>query len=55
MSSQNPKRAMFERLAAVARGLGSAHRIELLDLLAQTGRSVEELAGLSGLTIANAS
>jgi rhodanese-related sulfurtransferase/DNA-binding transcriptional ArsR family regulator len=55
MSSQNPKLAMFEHLAAVARGLGSAHRIELLELLAQTERSVEELAGLSGLTIANAS
>jgi rhodanese-related sulfurtransferase/DNA-binding transcriptional ArsR family regulator len=55
MSSQNPKRAMFEHLAAVARGLGSAHRIELLELLAQTERRVEELAGLSGLTIANAS
>jgi rhodanese-related sulfurtransferase/DNA-binding transcriptional ArsR family regulator len=55
MSSQNPKRVMFEHLAAVARGLGSAHRIELLELLAQTERSVEELAGLSGLTIANAS
>jgi ArsR family transcriptional regulator len=46
---------MFEHLAAVARALGSAHRIELLELLAQTERSVEELAGLSGLTIANAS
>jgi rhodanese-related sulfurtransferase len=46
---------MFEHLAAVARSLGSAHRLELLELLAQTERSVEELAGLSGLTIANAS
>jgi rhodanese-related sulfurtransferase/predicted transcriptional regulator len=55
MSSQNPKRAIFEHLAAVARGLGSAHRIELLELLAQTERSVEELASLSGLTVANAS
>jgi rhodanese-related sulfurtransferase/DNA-binding transcriptional ArsR family regulator len=55
MSSQNPKRTMFEYLAAVARSLGSGHRIELLELLAQTERSVEELAGLSGLTIANAS
>jgi len=55
MSSQNPKRAMFEHLAAVARAVGSAHRLELLELLAQTERSVEELAGLSGLTIANAS
>jgi rhodanese-related sulfurtransferase/predicted transcriptional regulator len=55
MSSQNPKRTMLEHLAAVARSLGSAHRIELLELLAQTERSVDELAGLSGLTIANAS
>ena len=55
MSSQNPKLAMFEQFAAVARTLGSAHRLELLELIAQTERSVEELAGLSGLTIANAS
>jgi rhodanese-related sulfurtransferase/DNA-binding transcriptional ArsR family regulator len=55
MSSQNPKRAMFDHLAAVARSLGSARRIELLELLAQTERSVEKLADLSGLTIANAS
>jgi ArsR family transcriptional regulator len=55
MSSQNPKRAIFEHVATVARALGSAHRLELLELLAQTGRSVEELAGLCGLTIANTS
>ena len=55
MSSENPKRAMFEEFAAVARTIGSAHRLELLELLAQIERSVEELAGLSGLTIANAS
>jgi rhodanese-related sulfurtransferase/DNA-binding HxlR family transcriptional regulator len=55
MSSQNPKRAMFEQFAAVARTIGSAHRLELLELLAQTERSVEELAGLSGLSVANAS
>jgi len=55
MSSENPKRAIFDQFAAVARSLGSAHRLELLELLAQTARSVEELAGLSGLTVANAS
>src|SRR6266478_7996093 len=55
MSSENPKRAMFEEFAAVARTIGSAHRLELLELLAQIERSVEELAGLSGLTVANAS
>jgi rhodanese-related sulfurtransferase/predicted transcriptional regulator len=55
MSSQNPKRVIFEHLAAVARALGSAHRLEILELLAQAARSVEELAALSSLTIANAS
>jgi rhodanese-related sulfurtransferase/DNA-binding HxlR family transcriptional regulator len=55
MSSQNPKRAMFEQFAAVARTIGSAHRLELLELVAQTERSVEELAGMSGLSVANAS
>ncbi|MBF6568652.1 MAG: metalloregulator ArsR/SmtB family transcription factor [Candidatus Binataceae bacterium] len=55
MSSENPKRAIFEQFAAVARTLGSAPRLELLELLAQIDRSVEELAGLSGLTIANSS
>lgn len=55
MSSRNPKLTIFEHFAAVARTLGSAHRLELLELLAQTERGVEELAGLSGLTIANAS
>jgi ArsR family transcriptional regulator len=46
---------MFEQLAAVARTLGSAHRLELVELLAQTERSVEELARLTGLSIANTS
>ena len=55
MSSGNPKLAIFEQFAIVARTLGSAHRLELLELLAQTTRSVEELAKLSGLTVANAS
>jgi rhodanese-related sulfurtransferase/predicted transcriptional regulator len=55
MSSQNPKRAIFEHLAAVARAFGSARRLEFLELLAQTERSVEELAALGTLTIANAS
>jgi len=55
MSIRNPKHAIFEQFAAVARTLGSAHRLELLELLAQTSRRVDELAQLSGLSIANAS
>jgi ArsR family transcriptional regulator len=46
---------MFEQFAAVARTIGSAHRLELLELVAQTQRSVEELAGMSRLSVANAS
>jgi rhodanese-related sulfurtransferase/DNA-binding transcriptional ArsR family regulator len=55
MSSETPKRAIFEHFAAVARTLGSGHRLELLELLAQSERSVEALAELSGLSIANTS
>lgn len=55
VSSENPKREIFEHLAAVARSLGSAHRLELLELLAQTERSVEDLAAMGGLSVANAS
>jgi len=44
--------AQFSRLA---RTLGNPKRIELLDLLAQAERSVEELAGASGMDFANTS
>ncbi len=55
MSRENPKRALFEQFAAVAKTLGNSHRLELLELLAQGERSVERLADLTGLAIANAS
>ena len=50
-----PKQALFEQLARVARALGSAARLELLDYLAQGERSVDSLAGISGLSVANTS
>lgn len=53
--SPGPKQALFEQLAVVARALGSAARLELLDFLAQGERSVEELAAASGLSLANTS
>lgn len=49
------KNAVFEQFARVGRALGNGHRIELLDLLAQAERSVDELAGEAGLSLANAS
>ncbi|MCU0835820.1 MAG: metalloregulator ArsR/SmtB family transcription factor [Chromatiaceae bacterium] len=50
-----PKQTLFEQLAVIARALGSAARLELLDYLAQGERSVEELAAVAGLSIANTS
>ncbi|HEY8009074.1 MAG TPA: metalloregulator ArsR/SmtB family transcription factor [Methylocella sp.] len=55
MSSQNPKHAVFACFAEVGKALGHAHRLEILELLAQGERSVESLAGRAGLSIANAS
>ncbi len=53
--SQEPKKALFEQLAVVARALGSAARQELIDFLAQGERNVEELARVAGLSVANTS
>ncbi|MCU0834135.1 MAG: metalloregulator ArsR/SmtB family transcription factor [Chromatiaceae bacterium] len=50
-----PKQTLFEQLAVIARALGSAARLELLDYLAQGERSVEELAAVAQLSIANTS
>ncbi len=55
MSSRSPKRALFAQFAAVAKTLGHAHRLELLEQLAQGERSVDTLAQRTGLSIANAS
>ena len=54
-SSPEPKQALFEQLAVIARALGSAARLELLDFLAQGGRNVDELAQATGLSVANTS
>jgi len=50
-----PKQQLFEHLASITRALGHAARLELLDYLAQGERSVETLARLSGLSVANTS
>ncbi len=55
MSSQSPKQELFAQFAVVAKTLGHAHRLELLEQLAQGERSVEALADKVGLSIANAS
>lgn len=53
--SSSPKQVIFENLAEVAQALGHAHRLQLLERLAQGPRSVEELANATDLTVANTS
>jgi rhodanese-related sulfurtransferase/predicted transcriptional regulator len=53
--SSSPKREVFANLARVGTALSSPTRIEFLELLAQVERSVEQLAALTGATVANTS
>jgi rhodanese-related sulfurtransferase/DNA-binding transcriptional ArsR family regulator len=55
MSTPSPKRAIFESLARVGTALSSATRLEFLELLAQGERNVDELATLTGVSVANTS
>ena len=55
LSGSKPKQAIYASLAEVAQALGHAHRLELLEHLAQGVRSVEELSIRAGLTFANTS
>jgi ArsR family transcriptional regulator len=53
--STTPKQALYGEFALVARALGSPHRLEMLEHLAQGERGVEALAVRVGLSVANAS
>lgn len=55
MSSGDFKKQLFEQFARLGKALGSAHRLELLELLAQSERTVEDLARLTDLPLANVS
>jgi rhodanese-related sulfurtransferase/DNA-binding transcriptional ArsR family regulator len=55
MSTQNPKRELFQQLARVGTALSSGTRLEFLELLAQGERSVDQLAAMTGVTVANTS
>lgn len=53
--STSPKQALYAEFAGLARALGHAHRLELIEHLAQGERGVEALAARTGLSVANAS
>ena len=53
--TRQAKEALYELVAQVAQAIANPHRLELLDLLVQAPRTVEQLAETSALSIANAS
>src|SRR2546421_1099629 len=55
MSSEHAKHALFEAIAVMGKAFASPPRLELLDLLGQAPRTVDELARASGQSNANAS
>jgi rhodanese-related sulfurtransferase len=55
MSSTEAKSAVFEAIAVMGKAFASPVRLELLDLLAQAPRTVDELARASGQSTANTS
>jgi rhodanese-related sulfurtransferase len=55
VSTRQSKEALFEAIAGMGKAFASPRRLELIDLLAQGPRSVEELARASGQSTANAS
>ena len=55
MSNTIVKSALFDQFARIGKALGSAKRLEMLEFLAQAERSVEVLARMTGLSVANTS
>lgn len=55
MGNRVAKDALFDSFAEVAKAMASGRRAEIIDLLAQGERSVEEIAGELGQSVANTS
>ncbi|MEK7876058.1 MAG: metalloregulator ArsR/SmtB family transcription factor [Pseudomonadota bacterium] len=55
MSERNFKGDLFEQFARIGKALSSGKRLEMLEFLAQGERSVEQLARMTGLSVANTS
>lgn len=55
MSSNNFKQELFAQFARVGKAMSNGNRLELLEFIAQGERSVDQLAKISGLSVANTS
>jgi len=55
MSSDPAKERLYQAIGRVAAALGSAGRLQILEFVAQGERSVDALAAMTGLSVANTS
>jgi len=55
MSSDPAKQQLYQAIGRVAAALGSAGRLQILEFVAQGERSVDVLAAMTGLSVANTS
>ena len=55
MSRESFKRDLFSQFARVGKALSNGNRLEILEFLAQGERNVDELARVSGISVANTS
>jgi rhodanese-related sulfurtransferase len=56
INKSNPhKKHLFEQFSRIGKALGNGARLELLDVLSQSERRVDELAELTGHSVANVS
>jgi rhodanese-related sulfurtransferase/DNA-binding transcriptional ArsR family regulator len=55
MSTSNFKHDLFSQFARISKAMSNGYRLELLEFLAQGERSVDALAQVSGLSVANTS
>ena len=55
MSMETMKRELYQSIAKVAQAMASGNRLQLLEFMAQGERSVDALAAMAGVTVANAS
>lgn len=55
MAARTHKKRLYELFAEVGKALSNPHRLELLDLLVQAPRTVEDMAGETGMSVANTS
>ncbi|MBF0310495.1 MAG: metalloregulator ArsR/SmtB family transcription factor [Magnetococcales bacterium] len=55
MSTISFKQELFDHLARIGKAVGQGHRLAMLEFLAQGERTVDALAQLTGLSVANTS